>query len=371
MTDRRPTQVSRLGAATVTGAVMAAIALGGAAPAQAVEFKGKTVEFTIPFGTGGGSDVWARFFAPLIAAELPGKPTIVVKNIAGGGSITGTNQFMTRAKADGLHLLGTSASTQFPFLLDDPRVRYDFKNLTPILVSPTGGVVYVNPSLGVTSARDIAKLKGKEMKYGSQGPTSLDLVPLLAFEILKLDVKPVFGMQGRGPARLAFERGEALIDYQTTSAYIRNVEPLVKAGKAVPLFTWGVLDDKGEFARDPSFPNLPHFAEAYEMAYGKKPSGDEFEAFKSFVTAGFAAQKPLFVPKGTPKDVIDTYVAAIDRVVAAPEFKKKSAVQLGDYKQATGAAAEKMLDIALNIKPTAKSWVKKWLTEKYSVKLGK
>ena len=76
------------------------------------------------------------------------------------------------------------------------------------------------------------------MKYGSQGPTSLDLVPVLAFEIMGLDVDPVFGL-ARGPARVAFERGESLIDYQTSSAYLRNVVPLIKAGKAVPLFSWG------------------------------------------------------------------------------------------------------------------------------------
>ena len=74
-------------------------------------------------------------------------------------------------------------------------------------------------------------------------------MPLLAFDILGLTVKPVFGMKGRGPSRLAFERGEVRIDYQTTPAFIKRVTPLVKAGKAVPLMTWGMLDAKG--ALDP------------------------------------------------------------------------------------------------------------------------
>jgi len=356
-----------------TKALCAAVALIGLAlpgTAAAADFSGKTIEFTIPFTTGGGSDVWARFFAPLIAAELPGKPTIVVKNVGGGGSITGTNQFAARAKPDGLAILGTSASTQFPFMLDDPRVRYDYKNLIPIMLSPTGGVVYINPSLGVQGAKDIGKAKGKEMKYGSQGPTSLDLVPLLAFEILELDVKPVFGMPGRGEGRLAFERGEALIDYQTSSAYLRNVVPLVKANKAVPLFSWGTTNDKGEMVRDPTFPDLPHFEEAYVMAYGKKPSGPAYEAFKSFVIAGYAAQKPLFLPKGTSKDIIDTYVAAIDRVVKKPDFKDKAGDEIGEYTQHVGAAAERTFNVALNIEPSAKEWVKNWLKTKYNVKLG-
>jgi tripartite-type tricarboxylate transporter receptor subunit TctC len=349
---------------------VAAFALLVAAPARAADFAGKTVEFVIPFAVGGGSDVWARFFAPILSERLPGKPTVVVKNVPGGGSITGTNQFQQRARPDGLTILGTSGSTQFPYLLDDPRVKYEYRDWIPVLASPTGGVVYVNPDLGARDARDIAKLKGKDMKYGSQGATSLDLVALLAFEILELDVKPVFGMKGRGDGRLAYERGEAAIDYQTTPAYVRNVAPLVKLGKAVPLFTWGVLDDKGEFVRDPSFPDIPHFIEAYRLAYGKAPSGTAFEAFKAFNTAGFAVQKLIVLPKGTPKDVVDAYVAAIAAAVAAPGFKEKAGEEIGEYAQATGAASARMLKVALDIDPAAKAWVKKWLLDKYNAKLG-
>lgn len=335
--------------------------------AKAADFSGKTIEFVIPFATAGGSDVWARFFAPYLAENLPGKPTVVVKNVPGGGSITGTNQFVQRARPDGLSILGTSGSTQLPYLLDDPRVRYELKELIPVLVSPTGGVVYANPELGAKDARDIPKLKGRKMKYGSQGPTSLDLVPVLAFEIMGLDVDPVFGLN-RGPARVAYERGESLIDYQTSSAYLRNVVPLIKAGKAVPLFTWGVLDEKGEFVRDPTFPDLPHFAEAYEIAYGKKPSGIAYDAFKAFVVAGFAAQKPLFLPKGTPQDVVDTYVQALDKVVKDPAFREKAGNELGKYQQAVGPAARKAVEVALNVDPKARAWVREWLTRRFQVK---
>ena len=346
----------------------ATVALGLAGNAGAADFSGKTIEWLIPFPVAGGSDVWARFFAPVLSENLPGKPTVVVMNVPGGGSIVGTNRFQKSAKPDGLMILGTSGSTQFPYLLQDPRVKYEYKDWTPVLASPTGGVVYINPETGVKGPEDLAKIKGKKMKYGSQGPTSLDLVPILAFQILGLDVDPVFGMKGRGDGRLAFERGEALIDYQTTSAYLRNVVPLVKAGKATPLFSWGTLNDKGEFVRDPTFPDLPHFAEFYEKAYGKKPSGIEFEAFKSFCVAGFAVQKLIFLLNGTPQDIIDAYVNALQKGISTAEFKEKSKEELGDYEQATGAAAAAMLKVALDVTPEAQQWVRKWLTEKYNVK---
>src|SRR5690606_13397169 len=146
----------------------------------------------------------------------------------------------------------------------------------PVLAAPTGGVAYISSKFGVKSVKDLGKVKGVKLAFGSQGPTSLDLVPLLGFRMLGLDVNHVFGMKGRGPGRLAFERGEATIDYQTTSAYLKNSLPLVKEGKAVPLFSWGAFDDNGNLIRDPNFKDLPHFAEAYEIVRGKKPEGVEW-----------------------------------------------------------------------------------------------
>ena len=51
-----------------------------------------------------------------------------------------------------------------------------------------------------------------------------------------------------------FERGEANIDYQTSSAFLSKVTPLVKAGKAVPIMSWGSLDASGNIVRDPTLP---------------------------------------------------------------------------------------------------------------------
>jgi tripartite-type tricarboxylate transporter receptor subunit TctC len=149
-------------------------ALGLATNAGAADFSGKTIEWIIPFPVAGGSDVWARFFAPVLSENLPGKPTVVVKNVPGGGSIVGTNQFQKRAKPDGLMILGTSGSTQFPYLLGDPRVKYEYKDWIPVLASPTGGVVYINPETGVKGPGDLAG-QGQEDESWQPGPTSLDL----------------------------------------------------------------------------------------------------------------------------------------------------------------------------------------------------
>jgi tripartite-type tricarboxylate transporter receptor subunit TctC len=354
------------GTAATAGAAMTAPL--GSALAQSADFAGKTIEWVIPFSEGGGSDVWARFFAPYLSRYLPGKPTVIVRNVPGGGSITGTNDFVARAKPDGLSFLGTSGSTQFPFLLGDKRVRYNYADLIPVLVSPTGGVVYLPAKFGVKNASELGKLKGQQLVYGSQGATSLDLVPMLAFTLLGLDVRHVFGMRGRGEGRLAFERGEATIDYQTSSAYLTNVVPLVKRGDAVPMFSWGALDAKGRVVRDPTFPDLPHFVEAYEMATGKKPSGVEFNAYLAFFGSGFAAQKPAMLQKGTPKPIVAAYRKAFADAVADKELQAKKDKVLGDYEQAVGDDIEDLYKVATTIDPQAREWVRNFLAKNHNVR---
>jgi tripartite-type tricarboxylate transporter receptor subunit TctC len=335
----------------------------------AADFGGKTVEWIIPFKEGGGSDKWSRFYAPWFSDNLPGSPNVVVKNVPGAGSTKGTNQFAQRSKADGLTILGTSGSTQFPYLLGDKRVKYEYNDWNLVLVSATGGVVYVRPELGVKSASDFKKLQNTKLSYGSQGATSLDLVPLLAFDLLGLNVRAIFGMKGRGDGRLAFERGETNIDYQTSSSYLSKVVPLAEAGEAIPLFSWGALGDDGKIGRDPTFPELPSFPEFYELAHGEKPKGPAFDAWKAFFVAGFSAQKMIFLPKGTPSDVIEAYRSAADAIVSDSSFPEKSKKRLGVYPQLTREAGEQARKVATQVPPLAEKWIKDWLERRFQVKL--
>ena len=79
---------------STVAALGAAVVLSG--PVQAADFAGKRIEWIIPFQEGGGTDVWARFIVGPLSRELPGKPTIIIRNVPGGGSTTGANQFAQR-----------------------------------------------------------------------------------------------------------------------------------------------------------------------------------------------------------------------------------------------------------------------------------
>jgi len=358
-----------IGAAVTTSMFYAATVMADSH--GGIDLKGKTVEWVIPFSESGGSAKWANFYAPLLSEALPGKPTVVVKFMPGAGSTKGANWFQKKKYKDGTTIFGSSGSTQFPYLLSDPRVRYEYKDWNVVLASGTGGVAYLPPDLAKKYNGNVDNIRDVNFIYGSQGATRLDLVPLLAWEMLGLKVEPVFGIKGRGDGRLMFERGEANIDYQTSSSYLKGVTPLVKEGKAVPMMCWGALDADSNIVRDPTFPDMPTFKEVCEKTKGCETKGEKWEAWKAFFIAGFPAQKMVFLPKGAPAAAIETYTKAFQAVHARADFAKISAKRLGKYPQMTGDTATKALNSATNVPAEAKAFVINWLKERYGVKLKK
>jgi tripartite-type tricarboxylate transporter receptor subunit TctC len=325
-----------------------------------------TIKWIIPFKVGGGSDVWARIYAPYFQKYLPGNPVVVIKNMPGGGSINGGNYFHTRVKPDGWTVFGSSGSTIFPYLLGNRKVKYNFAKYHIVLASPSGGVIYIKPGMGVKLAED---LKGfnKKLSYASQGPTSLDIIPLLAFDMLGLEVKAIFGYKGRSTGRVAFEQGETNIDYQTSTAYIKNVRPLVRQNLAVPLMTWGALDKKGNIVRDPVETDLPSFPEVYEMVHGKEPSGPAWEAWKAFFIAGFGLQKAMWFPENAPPEVVEDYRAAAAEIIADPEFQKVVEKSLGGYRQLAGEQAHEAFEQVTNVPEKSKTWLHGWIKAKHGI----
>ena len=369
---RYPKSAPGLGRAVLTVVYLAALAALPLRPAlaQGVDFTGKPIDLAIPFSEGGGSDVWARFHAPLLSRHLPGQPEVIVRNDPGSGGTRGSNAFADQASSDGRSVLGTSGSSLFAYLLGDFRVRYDFGDWTVLMASPTGGVVYVSSDLGLTSWRDIADLRDKTLVFASQGVTSLDLVPMLAFRVLGFDTHYVFGYTGRHDGLEAMRHREVNIDYQTTSAYLQNVAPMVAAGEAVPLMSWGVVDAEGRVQRDPTFPDLPTLEELYEQLYGKPPAGPEYDAYRVFSSAGFAAQKLLVLPGDTPAEIRETWLEAIRALRRDPDYLARAPEILGAYQTLVGDEAEKLARSVTEIDPATRRFVLQWLADEYSIRLA-
>jgi hypothetical protein len=237
------------------------------------------------------------------------------------------------------------------------------------MATGTGGVAYLNAKDGKKFDGSANALKGGHHIFGSQGATRLDLIPLLAWKMLGMNVEPVFGIKSRGNGRLMFERGEATVDYQTTAAYLKASLPLVEEGKAVPMMTWGALDANGNIVRDPTFPDMPTFKEVCEKTDGCTTSGDSWSAWKSFFSAGFPVQKIVFLPAGTDQAIVDTFVKAFEKIRARPDFKKLSSKHLGEYPMMVGKDAASATIEATTVSPSAKAFIIKWLNADYGTKL--
>jgi tripartite-type tricarboxylate transporter receptor subunit TctC len=353
---------------------------GGAAPSpapapsdsssseQAAEafYKGKSLEKLVPFGAGGGSDVTARFIAPFYNKYIEGNPSIQVVNVPGGGSVIGANEFVNLREPNGEFALWTSGSTVYPYLLREPAVQYDLSKLQPVFAIPAGGVVYISPDTGYQEPKDILNLN-ENLVYAGISATGLDLVTLLSFEVLGVDIQAVMGYEGRGPARVAYEQGESNIDYQTTSAYLNSVVPLVEEGKAIPLFSFGLLDGQGNIVRDPAFPDIPTVVEFYEEVHGTAPSGTAWNALKAFMATGYGVQKVLWMHEDAPAEAVEALREASAKIAADADFLTQGEEALGGYEPYVGEELVAIVKEAYDINPADIDWVLQFLDEKYDV----
>ena len=80
-------------------ASLAAVGLSvSAAAANEISFQGKTISLIINSTAGGGTDTAARLTGNALAKYLPGNPTIIYRNLPGGGGLKANNYFLVRLR---------------------------------------------------------------------------------------------------------------------------------------------------------------------------------------------------------------------------------------------------------------------------------
>lgn len=332
------------------------------------DFEGETVEVLIPLAPGGGTDTWARFVGQELMTTVPGRPGFAPVNDDGGEGIIGTNRFATSARADGTDVLVSTASTVVPWVLGRSEVQYDFDSLVPLMVNGTGGAIYARSAAGVDHVKDLVG-RDHPLTFGGISATSLDLTTLVAFDLLDIDVKSVFGFEGRGPVNLALQRGEVDLDYQTTSTWESAVEPMIEDGTAIPLMSFGQLNKNGEVVRDPNFPDLPTVPEVYEHLYGSPPEGEAFEAYKTLLGLTYTYQKAMWVPGDTPQGTVETLQQSAANLSRDPRFQKGAAEVLGGYPLEADAALATRIEHAYAVDEQVRGYVVRLLATDHQLEL--
>src|SRR5438132_8431014 len=99
----------------------------GAALAEALAdfYKGKSINWILSAGAGGGYSEYAHVFAPHFSAHIPGKPKIVVQNMPGAGGIRAMIYLHSRAPRDGTTIGMVHSSVPFAPVYGLAEAKFD------------------------------------------------------------------------------------------------------------------------------------------------------------------------------------------------------------------------------------------------------
>lgn len=133
----------------------------------------KTVEFVVPAGAGGGSDIMARLLLDIIQKNNLVKGTIVVVNKSGGASSVGHQYMSTR---DGNYVIATMNAAHAMALRANPYLK--FEDFTPIANVAMDNVLFVTSKQSTMQnvADLIAKAKVAPDKYTVGCADNLDML---------------------------------------------------------------------------------------------------------------------------------------------------------------------------------------------------
>ena len=274
-------------------------ALPGVVAAQAA-YPSKPITIVVPFSAGGTTDILARIVGQSLGTELG--QTVIIDNKPGAGGNIGA-QAVARAAADGYTLLmgtvGTHAINaalykKMPF---DP--AKDFAPISRVAMVPNVLVVPASqPYKTVGQVIAAAKAQPGKLTFASSGSgTSIHLSGELFKSVTGIDILHI-PYKGSAPAVTDLLGGQVTMMFDNLPSSMQHI----KSGK---LRAIAVTSAK----RSPELPDVPTVAE----------SGDKgFEA-----TSWFG----LCAPAGTPPAVMAKLNAAVVKLLANADVKKKLAEQ--------------------------------------------
>ena len=269
-----------------------------AASAFAQSWPVRPIRFVVPFAAGAGVlDIMARIVGQHLTEKLGQQ--VVVDNKPGAGGNVGA-EIVAKAAPDGYTMLIAGPALVVSAFLY-ARMSFDpLADLVPVtMINSAPLMLVVHPSLPAKSVSELvayAKANPGKLNYGSGG---VGATPFLAAELLK-------SMAGFDAVHVPYKGGApALADLVAgqLSFMIENVPgtlPLVKDGKLRALAITGRN-------RSPLVPELPTMIEAgvpnYEMI----------------------GWNGVFVPKGTPPDILAKLHEALASVLHSPAVKEQLA----------------------------------------------
>jgi tripartite-type tricarboxylate transporter receptor subunit TctC len=290
------------------------------APTFAQDFAGKTIEIVVPYDTGGATDLEARAFARVLPALLPGKPTVIVRNMPGGGGLIGVNYMGEIAKPDGLSVIMWTWSPVL-YLTKDPGLRVPLGDFFPVGGLYFGDINYIRTDAlkNYKGPADIQKL-GK-IWFGGLGPSNTkDVISRLQMDLLGMEYGYLGSYRGSNDIYLAVQKGEVQYTAVSSSSWRAQIAPQLETnGTVKALFQGGMARGDGTI-REPGTESIPTFEEFYRQAFNKEPTGEKWEMYKVLRAFRGSMSDVVLLPPKTPAPVVAAYRQAFSAAVKDPQF---------------------------------------------------
>ena len=298
-----------------------------------VNFKGKTIDVIMGSAAGGGTDGTTRLVGTYLEKYLPGNPTMRYRNVPGGHGTKGLNYF-AKAKPDGLTWAGGSSSHTDPAALRKSVVEYNPTQFGFFGgVSRGGSIVFIRKE----KLADLTDKSKPPVVVGVlDGNRSWEQLITFGKETLGWNVKFVVGYPGTSFLLLAVRRGET---HMMGTSNLALLKEMFDTGGFVGVAQLGGGDTGANDEARTGFESIPTFP---VMMKGKA-RGLEAEAFE-FWTALNDIDKWYALPPNTPKDIVEAYRTAWEKMIKDPEFIRLGKLQFSaDFTPIAGAKQQEFI----------------------------
>ncbi len=314
----------------LAGVATSALFAAGAYAQDASKFYAdKTLTYYVGLSAGGGYDQNARLVARYIDKYIPGKPTVVVRNMPGGGGLVMTNFVANVAPKDGLHIGVPQRGVPFePLLGAGSHAQFDPLKLQWIgSTNSDTSVAIVHRRTGIKTWQD---LRNKEVVVGGTGVgTESVTVPYLLGNLLGFRYSVIAGYPGGSDVNLAMERGE--VDGRGTFSWT-SLKPRKKewidSGAYIILYQMALRPHK-------ELPNVP-------LVIDLAPDADT-KTLLRLQFAAFEMGRPQFVADGVPADRVNILRRAFDKAMEDKQLLADAAKADMEIDPMTGEEMTKLM----------------------------
>ena len=340
---------STAGAAAMTIAAGAALVSPAAADEVADFYKGKTVTVLVGFGVGGGVDTFGRLLARHLGEAMPGKPSVIVQNMPGGGGFKSTNYLFNAGPKDGSYITVMLPSNAIEPLMGNPGAKWDTFKLSWLgnLTRDFGGCVASGRS-GIMSITDAAN---KQAIVGATGPSALTAQqPYALANIFGYKLKVITGYKGTREIWNTLEKGEADIACAFWASIAMGPQKAaMDSGQLVPIVQFGSKKH-------------PAYGDSTPLVYDLARNDDERKLLR-FVFGLAEITRPFAAPPGVPAARVDAlrkafWTAAHSDGLKADAAKQKLIIDPMDWKE-TEQAFREVLSTPKEIVDKAKVAIRK------------